>query len=196
MITDSWQDVIVALRQAVMVDLEQMSDIPDGGEYRRLSDSRSVLLQEQRHLKDELEAVRAFERDANGYSREATEQRSRLVSIGVFDDVAPAHSCPLCEQALSERSLQPEISALRGALQVVTSRLEGVVQNSPRIERAASDVAIRLDKVHAALTANRQQLEAVRTANEPVRLAHDELARRALVQGRISLYLMYRNFKK
>lgn len=188
-ITDIWQDVIAALRQAVMVDLEQMSEIPDGGEYRRLSDSRSVLLQEQRRLKDELEAVRAFERDANGYSREATEQHSRLVSIGVFDDVAPAHSCPLCEQALPERSQQPEISALRGALQVVASRLEGVVQNSPRIERAASDVAIRLDQARAALTANRQQLEAVRAANEPVRLAHDELARRALVQGRISLYL-------
>lgn len=188
-ITDSWQETIAALRQAVMVNLEQIGETSDSDEYRRLSDSRSVLLQEQRRLKDELEALRAFERDANGYSREATEQHSRLVSIGVFDDVAQAHSCPLCEQALPESSQQPEISALRGTLQVVASRLEAVVQNSPRIERAASDIAIRLDQARAALTANRQQLEAVRAANEPVRLAHDELARRALVQGRISLYL-------
>ena len=188
-VTDSWQETIAALRQAVMVNLGQLGEISDGDEYRRLSDSRSGLLQEQRRLKDELEAVRAFERDANGYSREANEQHSRLVSIGVFDDVAPAHSCPLCEQALPESSQQPEISTLRGALQVVASRLEAVVQNSPRIERAASDVTIRLDQVRASLTANRQQLEAVRAANEPVRLAHDELARRALVQGRISLYL-------
>lgn len=80
-ITDSWQETIAALRQAAMVNLGQMGEIPDGDEYRRLSDSRSVLLQEQRRLKDEMEAVRAFERDANGYSREATEQHSRLVSI-------------------------------------------------------------------------------------------------------------------
>lgn len=188
-ITESWQETIAALRQAVMVHLGQMGEIPDGDEYRRLSDSRSVLLQEQRHLKDEMEAVRAFERDANGYSREATEQHSRLVSIGVFDDVAPGHSCPLCAQTLPESGQQPAILELRGALQVVASRLEAVVQNSPRIERAASDVAVRLDQVRVALTANRQQLEAVRAANEPVRLAHDQLARRALVQGRISLYL-------
>lgn len=188
-ITDSWQETIAALRQAAMVNLVQMGEIPDGDEYRRLSDSRSVLLQEQRRLKDELEAVRAFERDANGYSREATEQHSRLVSIGVFDDAAPGHSCPLCAQTLPESSQQPAILELRGTLQVVASRLEAVVQNSPRIERAASNVAVRLDQARAALTANRQQLEAVRAANEPVRLAHDELARRALVQGRIGLYL-------
>lgn len=188
-ITDSWQETIAALRQAAMVNLGLMGEIPDGDEYRRLSDSRSVLLQEQRRLKDEMEAVRAFERDANGYSREATEQHSRLVSIGVFDDAAPGHSCPLCAQVLPESGQQPAISELRDALQVVASRLDAVVQNSPRIERAASDVAVRLDQARAALTANRQQLEAVRAANEPVRLAHDELARRALIQGRISLYL-------
>jgi hypothetical protein len=64
-----------------------------------------------------------------------------------------------------------------------------VVQNKPRIERAANEVAVRLDQTRAALTANRQQLEAVRAANEPLRLAHDEVTRRAMVQGRISLYL-------
>lgn len=188
-ITDSWQETIAALRQAVMVNLGQTAEISEGDEYRRLSDSRSELLQEQRRLKDEMDAVRAFERDANGYSREASEQHSRLVSIGLFDDATPGHSCPLCAQVLPEIDQQPQISELRGALQVVASRLEAVVQNSPRIERAASDVAIRLDQTRAALTANRQQLEAVRAANEPLRLAHDELARRALVQGRISLYL-------
>jgi hypothetical protein len=188
-ITDNWQETIAALRQAVMVNLGQTGEIPDGDEYMRLSDSRSELLQEQRRLKDEMEAVRTFERNANGYLREASEQHSRLMSIGVFDDAAPGHSCPLCAQALPESGQQPEIAELRGALQVVASRLESVVQNSPRIERVASDVAVRLDLTRAALTANRQQLEAVRAANEPLRSAYDELARRAIVQGRISLYL-------
>ncbi|MFA6063614.1 MAG: DUF3732 domain-containing protein [Gallionella sp.] len=188
-ITDNWQETIAALRQAVIVNLGQTSETPDGDEYRRLSDTRSELLQEQRRYKDEMEAVRTFERNANGYLREASEQHSRLVSIGAFGDAAPGHSCPLCAQVLPESGEQPEIAELRGALQIVASRLEAVVQNSPRIERAASDVAVRLDLTRAALTANRQQLEAVRAANEPLRLAYDELARRALVQGRISLYL-------
>lgn len=172
-----------------MVTLGYANEISENGEYRRLSDTRSSLLQEQRRLKDEMDAVSAFERDANGYSREANEQHSRLVSIGVFGDAVPGHSCPLCAQAFQDVDQQPDIAELRGALQSVASRLETVVQNKPRIERAANEVAVRLDQTRAALTANRQQLEAVRAANEPLRLAHDEATRRALVQGRISLYL-------
>lgn len=188
-IANGWEETIAALRDAAMVNLGQIGAIPDGGEYRRLSDERSVLLHEQRRLKDELDAVRAFERDANGYSREAREQHSRLVSIGLFDEAAPGHSCPLCAQALPEDDQQPALTELKGTLQSVASRLETVVQNSPRIERAASEVEGRLNQTQTALIANRQQLEAVRAANEPLRLAHDEIARRALVQGRISLYL-------
>lgn len=188
-IADGWHETIAALRQASMVTLGQVGEISENGEYRRLSDARSALLQEQRRLKDEMDAVSAFERDANGYSREANEQHSRLVSIGVFGDAAPGHSCPLCAQALQDVDQQPDIAELRGALESVASRLETVVQNKPRIERAVSEVAVRLDQTRVALTANRQQLEAVRAANEPIRLAHDEVTRRALVQGRISLYL-------
>ncbi|WP_157205603.1 DUF3732 domain-containing protein [Methylomonas koyamae] len=188
-VTDNWQETISALRNAATVALGQVGDIADNGEYRRLSDVRSTLLNEQRRLKDELDALRAFESDASGYSREATEQHSRLVSVGIFDDSDPGHSCPLCAQALPDANQQPEFVDLQDALHMVASRLETVVRNTPRIERAASEVATRLDQIRAALTVNRQQLEAVRTANEPLRLAHDEIARRALVQGRISLYL-------
>ncbi len=188
-IADGWNETIAALRQASMVALAQADEISENGEYRRLSDARSALLQEQRRLKDEMDAVSAFERDANGYSREANEQHSRLVSIGIFGNTEPGHSCPLCAQTLNDVDQQPDIAELRGALQSVASRLETVVQNKPRIERAASEVAVRLDQTRAALTTNRQQLEAVRAANEPLRLAHDEVTRRALVQGRISLYL-------
>lgn len=188
-VADGWEETIAALRQAAVVNLGRVGEATGGDEYLRLSNERSVLLQEQRRLKDEVEAVRAFESEISGYSREATEQRSRLVSIGIFDDGSPGHSCPLCEQVLPEDNQRPEISELQGALIAVSSRLDSVVQNSPRIERAASDVAGRLEQTRVALTSNRQQLEAIRTANESLRLAHDEVALRALVQGRISLYL-------
>lgn len=189
LITESWQETIAALRQAAIVNLTQAGDIPDSGEYRRLSDTRSELLHEQRRLKDEIDAVHAFERDTNGYSRETREQHSRLVSIGLFDGVTSGHSCPLCTQALPETGQQPEIAELKDQLQAFAARLETVVQNTPRIERAANDVKVRLEQNRTALITNRQQLEAVRSTNEPLQLAHDELARRAMVQGRISLYL-------
>lgn len=167
MFPDDWHETITALRQAAKIDLSQTGEVFENGEYRRLSDTRSSLLQEQRRLKDELDAVSAFRHDVNGYAREAGEQHSRLVSIGIFGDARPGHSCPLCEQLLPEANQQPEISELRHALQTVAARLETVVQNNPRIERAASEVAVLIDQTRAALTTNRQQLEAVRAANEP-----------------------------
>ncbi len=188
-ISDTWNETIDALRVASMVALDQATDGSEDGEYKRLNDVRNGLLQEQRRLRDELDAVTAFERDSNGYSREAAEQHSRLLSIGIFEENAPGHSCPLCSQTLQVESNQPEFDELKSALQVVASRLDSVVQNKPRIERAASETSVRLNQTRAALSANRQQLEAVRSANEPLRLAHDEITRRALVQGRIGLYL-------
>lgn len=188
-VTENWQETIAALRAAATVVLAQAGNIPDGGEYRRLSDARIALLANQRRFKDEMDAVRAFERDTSGYSTEATEQQSRLASIGMFDDTAPGHSCPLCTQALPQDDRQPQVAQLRGALASVASRLQAVTQNTPRIERVAGEVETRLEENRIALTANRQQMEAVRVIDVPLQLAHDEIARRALVQGRIGLYL-------
>lgn len=184
-----WEDTIAALREAAVVPLVQVDTAQGGSEYRRLSDQRSQLLQEQHRLQEELDAVRAFETDARGYSREAAEQRSRLVSIGIFGNAAPGHSCPLCEQTLPDAVALPDVTTLRGALEDVSLRLDSVIQNTPKIERAASEVARRLDSARVALIGNRQQLEAVREMNEPLRVANDEINRRAFVQGRIGLYL-------
>jgi AcrR family transcriptional regulator len=100
-IADGWHETIAALRHASIVTLGQAGEISENGEYRRLSDTRSGLLQEQRRLKDEMDAVSAFERDANGYSREANEQHSRLVSIGVLPIVCAGIAS--CRPATGDR---------------------------------------------------------------------------------------------
>lgn len=188
-ITSDWQETIHALRQALVVNFDQVINVANDDEYRRLSDVRSELLKVQRQLRGEMDAVLAFERDANGYSKEATEQHSRLVSVGIFENSSSAHSCPLCSQRLDENDQAPQISELRDVLQAVSTQLEAVTHSSPRIERAVSDISNRLDEVRAKLSENRLQLQAVRSANEQMQSAYDENAQRALVQGRIGLYL-------
>jgi len=54
---------------------------------------------------------------------------------------------------------------------------------------AIADLEGKLQKVQAALAANRSAMEAVRSANDRLALVHDESARRAHILGRISLYL-------
>lgn len=187
---ESWDDTISALREASRARLDAVGSLQQGGvEYRRLSDERAQLLQEYRRFKDEIDAIRSFDADAQGYVREASEQRGRLASIGIFEATEPGHACPLCEQVLPEAVKQPPIESLRNALTAVSSRLESVTRNRPRIERAAAEVTTRLEATRSALTRNRQQLEAIRQLDEPLKAAQDDLTRRALVQGRMSLYL-------
>jgi len=187
---ETWEDTIAALRGASIARLDVVGDQQQGGaEYRRLSDERAQLLQDQRRLRDEVDAIRSFETDAQGYAHEASEQRGRLVSIGNFENSDPGHSCPLCEQALPPAAEQPQIESLRTALTTVSSRLDSVTRTTPRIERAATEVTTRLESTRSALTRNRQQLEAVRLLDAPLQAAQDDLTRRALVKGRVSLYI-------
>src|SRR5690606_6076058 len=83
---DTWEGAIAALRQVSEVPIAHDIDQTGGDEYRQLSNERSELLEEQRRLRDEIDAVRSFENDARKYVGEAKEQQGRLVSLEVFSD--------------------------------------------------------------------------------------------------------------
>ena len=111
-------------------------DLPGGQEYSRLAGERDRLLGEQRRLRDEISAARAFERDEQGYSREVSEQRARLTSIGIFEGSDPGHTCPLCAQDLPQIAVVPGVSQIKDLLTDVTSRLECVTRAAPQVEKA------------------------------------------------------------
>jgi hypothetical protein len=186
---ETWEETIEALRLVASTPLTQIeSQLPDETEYRRLSAKREALLREQRSLRDEIDAARALENYGSGYSNEATEQKARLTSIGIFDNKEPGHSCPLCSQPLAE-SKTPSVAQIKEALEDVSTRLESVVNSAPRIERAIADLQERLGKVTESLASNRSQMLAVQSANSVLEEAQSEVTRRSHVLGRLSLYL-------
>ena len=189
-LANTWEEGVPALLEVVetpgtSIDVE----IPDEAEYQRLSDERNRLRSELRRLQDEIAAAQAFEHDKSGFSREASQQRARLMSIGIFEGVDPSHACPLCAQELREATDLPEVSQLREALTDISSRLDTVSRASPQIERAIAELASKLQSVHADLERNRSEMEAVRTESDRVQQLRDEASRRAHIMGRISLYL-------
>jgi hypothetical protein len=164
-------------------------DLPGGQEYSRLVVERDRLLAEQRGLRDQVAAARAFERDKRGYSREVTEQRARLVSIGIFEGSVPGHSCPLCSQELSDVAAVPAASQIKDALTDVSSRLEAVTRPTPQVVKAIAEIDAGLQRVQSALAKNRAEMEAVRSSSDQLQQVQDEAAKQALIIGRISLYL-------
>ena len=189
-VATTWEETVTALHEIARMPIASVDvQTLEGQEYARLSEERNRLLDEQRKLREEIAAARAFERDEKGFSREASEQRARLTSIGIFDGSEPGHSCPLCSQELSAASELPSVAQIKEALTNISSRLESVTRATPQIEKAIVEIESRLHLVQASLAKNRSEMEAVRSSSDRLQQIQDEAAKRALILGRISLYL-------
>jgi len=150
---------------------------------------RSDLVQEQRTLQSTLERARSFEGSSKGYSAEAREHVARLNAATVFEHEAPGHSCPLCLQGLPEASKVPSIGDLRAAQEYIRERSGAMDLATPRIATAIQEVEAKLADVRRRIEDNRLLLTAVKRTNQRLQLATDIEARRAMILGRISLYM-------
>lgn len=153
-------------------------------EFTRLSELRDRLLIEQRRLRDQIAAARTFENDEQGFSREATEQKARLRTIGIFEGSTRGEACPLCLQPLTESAELPSVSQVHAALTTVSVRLDSVTRTAPQMERAVAELEQNLVSVQRNLAQNRSEMEAVRAINEGLAQAQDETTKRAHVLAR------------
>lgn len=186
----NWDEAINALRAVAGTPLSSVDvSIPDGDEYGRLVTERERLLDDQRRLRDEINAARSLEVYEAGFSHEATEQAARLKSVGIFEGTTPGEACPLCARALDEAAAPPGMEKIRAALTDVSTRLETVVRSAPQIEKAIAELESRLATTNEALAKNRSEMQAVQTANAAIQELHDQAARRSHILGRISLYM-------
>jgi len=186
----SWQEKLNTLRVIQNRPVPSAAAEVDGdSEFRRLSTVRSELLREQRTLQSTLERARSFEGSSKGYSAEAREHTARLQAVSVFEHDQPGHACPLCLQGLPEASQVPSIGDLRAAQDYIGERSGAMDSATPRIESAIQDVETKLSDVRRRMEDNRVLLTAVKRGNQRLQLASDMEARRAMVLGRISLYM-------
>ena len=187
---ESWEEAVAGLREISARPAASWVPVAEENqEFERLSGERARLREDHRKLRDEVAAARAFAESGAGFSREASEQRARLISIGIFEGASSSEACPLCEQELRDAGQRPGVDMVAATLAGVSSRLDTVVRASPHLERAISELEDELQRVQAALARNRRQMEAVRSADERVQELADDQSRRALVVGRVSLYL-------
>lgn len=189
-VANTWDEKIAGLRTMAETPIpEVIPDLPNGREYSRLSTERDRLLDDQRKVSDEIEAARAFARDEDGFSREASEQQARLTCIGIFEGADPQHTCPLCSQELPESSTVPGAFQIKRSFTKVSSRLASVTKAVPHVKKAIAELEIRLQQVRSDLASNRAEMEAVRNSSDRLQQIRDDAAKHAHILGRISLYL-------
>lgn len=188
-VSEDWSEIIRALKEVSSRPISNIEAENTGSqEYDRLSDERENLLNEQRHVRSQIAAAKSLESAESGFAQEAREQEARLVSIGIFNEDIQ-HSCPLCATDLTEDSGSPQPESIRQSLDQISEQLERVSRNSPYVEKAIAELSDGLRTIQERLGKNREEMQAVRQADERLRLLKDESAKKAHILGRISLYL-------
>lgn len=185
-----WEQKVAALRAVQERPLSVEPDITkEDSEFRRLTSERGQLLETQRRLRIAIDNARSFEGNANRFTKEATEQHARLHVASLFADSAETHSCPLCQQRLPDSVETVVPAVLQAVVDDLNERTGAVFSATPRIESAIQELEGKLVEVTAQLNANRDRLFAVRRSNERLQRAADDGSKKALIVGRISLYV-------
>ncbi len=163
------------------------TQIDTEGELKSLVEQRDLLQDRLRQIKSDVQAAKAFSGDQDRYSSEATEQRNRLASIGLYKPSTKEHTCPLCNSDLAQ--ITPTVDEINQSLIQLDRQLQTVSRQRPRLdeyinakENEASDVRRQIAGIKAAIDAVIAQQE------ELQRMRSDE-ANQARVVGRISLFL-------
>lgn len=189
-VPNSWDAAVEQLRSAMATSPEEQliryEESVDQAELVRLNINRTTLREQLRRQQGELDSMRSMLEDEGGYSREATEQVSRLTSLGIFVSVEAGY-CPFCEQPTSE--CVPSSLQLQAELQRASAQLGSVIKHTPGLEALIIEQESQLAETRRLLRENRLVLEAIRRSDDRLVEIRDIASRRAHVLGRISLFL-------
>lgn len=184
-----WEQIIDALKVVGKAQLSHFDSKPsENQEFNKLIKERENLFELQRKVKDELMLAKSFEGDGAGFTKEANEQKARLNTLGIFEGISEKHSCPLCEQKIADTS-SIGVAQMKESFNLINQKLDSVVKVAPKVEKAILELESKLKEIQNNIQKNRLELEAVQTANSKIAKELDVNLMRALVVGRISIYL-------
>ncbi|MBB1244520.1 DUF3732 domain-containing protein [Streptomyces durbertensis] len=124
------------------------------------------------------------------FTAQATEQRARLVSLGLLrrdPETSRATHCPVCQSTLA--SANDTVTALTRDLAHLNGDLQVIGSDTPAIQRLISQEEERLQELRSALARNQEEINEVTAGLRALQQEPDDARRAAMVQGRISLYL-------
>lgn len=186
----SWQEVKEGLTAAINAKAEQaFPETQYTLELEKLFELQGDLRNKHRAISEEMAALRALKSGGQGFTHEATEQRTRLSSIGLLPagEESISSVCPLCSSTLSPPA--PNAEAIRANLQAIMHHLEGVSSDFPHIDKLIANAEAKQAEINAELRNLNSRILAIQKVNKRIEVIRDSNAKRALIQGRLGLYL-------
>ena len=189
---DSIDDVLELLKST---QDWQPTTVPVNDEDRSvtLKDDLGTLVQASREKYREIKAVEAFEKQANGFSNEATEQNMRLQSINLFRiNPDKTTTCPLCSMDMSEQVATTV--EIQSSLENLQANLQNVQNQQPRLREHLENLRAERETLQQQIAETKLAIEAIYAQEDAAQQLRDLNVRAARIVGRISLYLESVNF--
>lgn len=123
-----------------------------------------------------------------GYGEEVEHQKSRLESIGLFEqiDFDPTH-CPLCSETVT--SPLPSGGDIRRAITRLSDKLSSVTRERPHLRKHIDGLKEKRQQLREQVDAIQLEINAIYDENKEAIHLKDLNVRRARVVGRISLWI-------
>lgn len=174
------------LADVAKTDVVTPSVIPDFGEtIDRLRGEQVTIQRRLGELNEDVRAARSFLSDQTTFSKEVSEQRARLVSIGLYKQADhEIESCPLCETGLEHPI--PAAETFQKSLERVDKQLEGAYRESPHIQSHITEIEGQISSATESLRSVQTELNKAVSEDQNAREAQNQLLARARFLGKLS----------
>lgn len=182
-------DIIDHLKRLSEFKFDDPEYIPDFGEtIDALQQQQRSIQQSLGQLNQDIRAAKEFLSDQTDFSREASEQASRLNAIGLFkNDPHSPEICPICESVLTTPT--PTTEDINKALAAVQLHLTEVHKESPHIQEHIAAIEGRILEQTEQLKMVQTELRRAISEDERVRIIQNQLVERARLMGRLAAFL-------
>ena len=184
---DSWSNVRQLIEAALARNIDSDPAEPNVDVLNDLFDRQQQIRESYRIAAAELRSLKDLKRSSNGFGSEMEEQKSRLESINIFGHTSDPNSCPLCSSTLP--SAVPSAEAIRASLTDIDSQLEAVTNDTPHLDAMIAKTEDQLADIKRLLDEVKTSIISLQTTDQRISDLRDFSSRRAMIKGRLSLYL-------
>ena len=184
---NSWSNIRQLIEAALARNIDNDPAEPNVDVLNDLLDRQQRIRETYRIATSELKSLKDLKRSSNGFGSEMGEQKSRLESINIFGHTGDPNTCPLCSSTLP--SAVPSAEAIRASLTDIDSQLEAVTNDTPHLDAMIAKAEDQLGEIKKQLDEVKASIISLQTTNQRISDLRDFNSRRAMIKGRLSLYL-------
>lgn len=184
---NSWSNIRQLIEAALARNIDNDPAEPNVDVLNDLLDRQQRIRETYRIATSELKSLKDLKRSSNGFGSEMGEQKSRLESINIFGHTGDPNTCPLCSSTLP--SAVPSAEAIRASLTDIDSQLEAVTNDTPHLDAMIAKAEDQLGEIKKQLDEVKASILSLQTTNQRISDLRDFNSRRAMIKGRLSLYL-------